>query len=189
MKIESLLSHDKLEFLTTRLRQTNDRVKEPGAVIEVGCYKGGTITQMRKTIGGARAFIGYDTFYGLPRPTKMDLVDTTEPHKEGDFGDVDFKEFAGEIHKHGIQIYRGRFPEGATDFPVMFAHVDTDLHDDISRPLIWLYRNLVMGGEIVVDDYGWHRTPGVKIAVDEQIRIKRFSEVARNGNQIALVKT
>lgn len=64
----------------------------------------------------------------------------------------------------------GWIPEVFTGIPqrhYRFVHVDVDLYMPTEASLEFFYPQLVPGGAIVVDDYGFTSWPGVKQAVDE----------------------
>jgi len=171
---KSHLSKEKLDFLLKHFLSVPYDVLDLGFVIEVGIYEGGTLLEMvrhRRT----HNFIGYDTFVGLPSLTEQDR-NTDEPHNLGDFSvSSDREHFMCDAMERmqlyfatqgAVSIFCREFPINVGDYPISFAHVDVDLYHSTSESLKYLARNMIKGGKVVVDDYGWQRTPGVEIAVD-----------------------
>ena len=64
----------------------------------------------------------------------------------------------------------GWIPEVFTGVPrrgYRFVHIDVDLYMPIKASLEFFFPQMVPGGMIVIDDYGFTSWPGVKQAVDE----------------------
>jgi O-methyltransferase len=183
----SHISLSKLQFVLRHMRASAAGKGTAGIIVEVGIYKGGTLNEMAARLPWQR-FIGYDTFEGLPAPTYYDQQ-TVNPHNQGDFNDSDFQRLSDFFSNKGIGIVRCRFPHDVPDQAISFAHLDVDLWHDTLESLKYLERNLVLGGRVVVDDYGWIQTPGVKTAVDAFLDnpLSRLVAVENSGEyQIAL---
>ncbi len=167
----TLLSIQKLQFLINWMNLTID---VPGVAVECGVYQGGSLLHIWRNIGEAgdpkrRTVIGFDPFLGLPTPHPCDKQ-TPDPHAAGDFGDVDVPALVEFFDRIGVPIVRVGFclgfPSVSSDLKISFAHVDVDFYTPTMDTLSAMKDMLEPGGRLVVDDYGWSRTPGVKYAVD-----------------------
>lgn len=130
-----------------------------GCIVEVGVYQGGTAWQLA-IVARERDVPLYlfDTFTGIPMQGEDD------PHKVGDFGDVD--EAAVRAALPDAIITKGVFPETSFDmFPISFAHIDTDQYQSIKDCIDTLYPMMVIGGVMLFDDYG--HLAGATRAVEE----------------------
>lgn len=168
MELESLLSDAKL----TSLRNLLTKVKGlPGAIIEVGVYKGGTLEAIAKDCKGydlKNEIIGYDTFSGLPEVT----LGTDKRLKKGDFNNPHQEQMQKEFEKRGLsaKLIKGHFPNSARRGQICFAHLDVDTYKSTLLSIYYIVTNLVKGGILVIDDYEWPQTPGVKLAIDHFLK-------------------
>lgn len=184
----SLLTPPKMEFL---LKYLHLALAFHGDVAEVGIYQGGTLAHMA-SLYPDRQFVGYDTFEGLPEAGAADVL-CVAPHKKGDFADVDFGTIKRRMPKN-VALVKGLFPHSAmTEHPMRnfcFVHLDVDFYWGTYDALTYLSTSMPKGGVIVVDDYQWHRTPGVKKAVDDfkYDEPSYFEILAIAEHQIALGK-
>ena len=167
-----------MEFLIANLQKTRE---VPGAVIEIGCYQGGTLLQIAKWVGAKKTVIGYDTFEGLPSPEGYDLF-SQNPHQKGDFNNVDLETMQTFFADYGVKLVKGIFPGEERNRKISFAHLDVDLYMGTVEGLKYLEWNLAPNGLIVVDDYLWSRTPGVEVAVEEFLVAKKFKIIDQSKN-------
>lgn len=181
---KSLLSNEKLIFL---LKHLIGSLPAPGAVIEIGVFQGGTLFEMKKYISQSHSVFGYDTFIGLPALSAEDY--TTDAHLEGDFDDVAYDEMGLFFAEYGVSLVKCHFPVGVEDRQICFAHLDVDLYDSTLASLEYLARNLSIGGRVVVDDYDWERTPGIRRAIDDALLKYNLKVIdVSSSNQIVLVR-
>ncbi|GJG86047.1 hypothetical protein tb265_12280 [Gemmatimonadetes bacterium T265] len=139
----------------------------PGAVAEVGVYRGGTAKMFAKVFAPSGKTVHlFDTFAGMP------AVDPTKDfHHAGDFADVSVdgvREYLQDCPN--VRLYPGFFPATAgpiEDETFCFVHVDVDIYTSVRDCCRFFYPRLVTGGTIVFDDYGRGTCPGAKRAVDE----------------------
>lgn len=172
---QSLLQKEKLDVVLYHLDKTND---VDGDVIEIGCYQGGTLLQMHLVTPHRKHVIGYDTFEGLPEPTFHDK-DVKDPHAKGDFSDTNYRQLMEYFSPFGVEIVKCHFPFGVSNRPISFCHLDVDFFKSTWDSLLFLNDNLSPGGRIVVDDYDWPRTPGVKKAVDQLVFSGMFAVISK----------
>lgn len=177
----SLLPRARKELLIRSLERTRGI---PGSILEVGVYHGGSLQllyEWAKTWG--KQVVGIDTFKGLPKPGEFD---DKKSMPEGKFSNVRMDEVQSLVP--GASLLAGEFP-GQVNIqgPISFCHLDVDFYEGTLQGLKWLGPRISAGGIIVVDDYGYAETPGVKLAVDEFMYGWGFKK--ENGNnQAVLVK-
>jgi len=151
----------------------------PGAVVELGCYRGAMALWMRAVLDSAgdpdREIHVYDSFQGLPSPGMHD-------HGQLPMGPL-VASVDNVVDTHVLQgrpvptIHPGWFADTLpTRLPaqVAFAYLDGDFYDSILASLIHCVPRLANGALLVVDDYAdpvanpraWGGAPGVKKACD-----------------------
>ncbi len=131
-----------------------------GAVVECGCWKGGSSAFMAKVSG--RETFAFDSFEGMPEKKEFD-------HKE--FGKRDLaqgdlavsEKYIKEIRsKLGVEknlyIVKGWFdatlPKTKKEIgKIAFLRVDGDFYDSTMTVLEELYDQVIPGGYIIFDDY------------------------------------
>lgn len=135
----------------------------PGALAEVGVYRGGT-ARLLALAQPSRRLLLFDTFSGLP-PVR----DGVDLHHCGDFADTSLEAVRRFVNHPRAEFRCGLFPAtaaGLEDLTFAFVHVDCDLHDSVRDCCEWFYPRLAPGGVLLFDDY-WRRTcPGARRAVD-----------------------
>lgn len=158
--------------------------KIPGDIAEVGVYKGGSAKIIAEAMGKKTLHL-FDTFEGLPEPSKHDHF----VHTKGLFS----ASLAGVKHylrtyKH-IRYYQGIFPASAKHIPkrkYSFVHLDIDLYEGTKDSLAYFYPKMSRGGIMMSHDYA--ALPGVKKAVDEFFLNKPEVIVELSGYQCLIVK-
>jgi hypothetical protein len=142
----------------------------PGAVAEVGVFKGGSAKFMMKCLP-SKEFWLFDTFEGNP-------VADAGGHKVGDFPaahDDVAAYLADGCDNH--TIVPGIFPESAEiyltsdysleDEEFCLVHLDADNYEATLAGLKFFWPKLIQGGKFYIHDYDWHACPGVKQAIEE----------------------
>ncbi len=156
--------------LWTLARSVADR---PGALAEVGVYRGGSAKILCETKGTAPLHL-FDTFAGMPTVNPA----TDGAFREGDFADSTLDHVRAYLAAYpNVRFYPGIFPASATALAATeptfkFVHLDVDLHASTRDALAWFYPRMVRGGLIVSHDYNDVTVPGVKRAFDEFFRDK-----------------
>jgi O-methyltransferase len=138
----------------------------PGAVAEVGVYKGGTALLFTRVLSGTGKTLHlFDTFRGMPTvDPKVDV------HRTGDFNDASEAAVRKLIQDPHAQFHVGFFPDtakGLASETFCFVHVDADIRQSVLDACAFFMPRLVPGGVMVFDDYGFESCPGAKRAVDE----------------------
>ena len=156
-------------------------LKVEGDVCELGVAQGATSALLAsELLDGAKALWLFDSFEGLSRPTREDVLINdvfnlgSMDRYEGQmaFGraevtrrvrEVGFPDARVNIVKGFIEetIRRPGLPRA-----VCFAYVDFDFYTPIQVALDWLDGVVPAGGHVIVDDYGWF-SAGAQQAVDE----------------------
>jgi Macrocin-O-methyltransferase (TylF) len=147
---KTALSPDRLYMI----KQLSE-IAPDGVCFELGVFTGG-VTRM--LLDSGRNVVAFDTFEGIKGSGEFDL------HKDGEYNGGDVFEYI-----NGAEIVKGFVPEtlvGRSD-KVAFVHMDMDIYGPTRDALAMIYPMLVDGGIIVMDDYGFWTTPGIKKAVDE----------------------
>jgi len=160
----TLVDRQRLYMLYQLINQTR---RLPGAVAEVGVYRGGTARFMSRMLGGARPLLLFDTFQGMPEahPTH-DFV------KRGDFADTSLEKVRAYVgDSPSVKFYPGLFPDSAAslggDQTFSLVHVDVDIYASVLSCCDYFFPRMNPGGVIVFDDYGLITCACAKIALDE----------------------
>lgn len=168
----SLLSSDKLAVARDCVLKTSGI---SGDLAEFGVYKGGTAKLICHFAAGTGAVLHlFDTFAGMPANDEADHGQ----HKAGDFADTSLPEVLRCLEGCSVMAFPGIFPEtakGLEDCRYRFAHVDLDSFQGTAAALDFLLPRMASGGVILLDDYGWWKTPGVAAAVHARVGEGRIS--------------
>jgi O-methyltransferase len=181
----TMTSPERLNALVLACRYVT-RYGIPGAVVECGVWRGGSMQAAARTLLAAgdtsRELYLFDTFEGMPPPTDKDLrrdgesaadllarrdkdspiwaVATLSDVQEG-FTQVPYP--AERVHF--VQgLVEDTVPAKAPE-EISILRLDTDWYASTRHELEHLYPRLVSGGVLLIDDYGWWQ--GSREAVDE----------------------
>jgi hypothetical protein len=142
----------------------------PGDVAECGVYRGGSAYLMAKALArhapGKRLHL-FDSFAGLSEPGPLDGGHWRAGALAGTLPEVtaNLADYADRI-----EIHRGWIPDRFRDVhdrSFCFMHLDVDLYEPTLASLEFFGPQMVSGGIIVCDDYGFETCPGARRAVDE----------------------
>jgi O-methyltransferase len=152
-----------------------------GDVCEFGVAQGATSALLANEIRSTEKTLWlFDSFKGLGKHTEKDLliddifdlgtIDKYQGKMASRVEEVESRLKAISFSSSRVKIIPG-FIEDTIKYAnlpekVCFAYVDFDFHSPISIALRFLNEHLVVGGFIVVDDYGFFSS-GAKTAVDE----------------------
>lgn len=139
----------------------------PGALAEVGVYRGASAKLMLRATDETKPFWGFDTFVGLP-PTNA----TLDPFwSENDLSDTSIEEVQAFVASPQAHLIQGIFPTTANAIPeglrFSLVHIDVDIYEAARDCCNYFYQHLSPYGLIVFDDYGLLSCPGVQKAVDD----------------------
>jgi O-methyltransferase len=138
----------------------------PGAVAEIGVYRGGTAKFLSRLFEGRKPLFLFDTFAGMP-----DTHPEHDFHRRGDFADTSLESVQAFLSDcRNVAFHPGFFPETAV--PVQgetfsLVHVDVDIYESVKSCCEFFFSRLAPGGVMVFDDYGMITCPGAKRALDE----------------------
>jgi len=150
---------------------------------ELGVYKGGTAYIIASQI--KMPIYLYDTFEGMPETTEFDL------HSKGDFNDCSFESVSQFLKEFEyVFLIKGKFPESAFLFEqdLGLVHLDCDIYESTKAGLEYFYPRVIKGGSIILDDYDFRSTPGVKKAVDEFLSDRQDLFLSLGNGQGLIVK-
>ena len=141
--------------------------KLPGAIAELGVFRGGSAKLIAKLKGNKELHL-FDTFEGMPKVRK-----DVDHHEAGDFAETSLE--AVQAYLSGFEnifFHKGFFPESAaslakTSITFSLVHLDADIYESTKAGLEFFYRRTVKGGVILSHDYRNRHCPGVKRAYDE----------------------
>ncbi len=155
------------------------RVEEeqiPGALAEVGVYRGETSEVIRRAAPGRTLYL-FDTFEGFPE-------ESLEDWQKGDarFQDTSLEAVRRRLGgMEGVVIRQGRVPEtlrGLEDERFAFVLLDLDLYEPTVHSLEFFYPRLSPGGYLAIHDYNNSESDwACKRALDAFLRGKPESVV------------
>lgn len=164
------------------LTKSVEKIK--GDIAEVGVYKGGSAKIISKAKGKKTLHL-FDTFDGLPDPTKND----DERHYKGRFA-TQVEEVKNYLkNEKNVFFYVGFFPKTAAPIEkkkFSFVHLDVDLYKSTKDCLQFFYPRMNKGGVILSHDY--IGTPGVRKAFHEFLKDKPEPIIEMTGTQCLIVK-
>jgi O-methyltransferase len=166
------------------------RAGVPGAVVECGVWKGGSMMAAALTLMrlGAtdRDLYLFDTFQGMPPPTEEDVFSAYDGYnpmrhwrrrrREG--GTSSWHHVAADEVRRAVlstgypaervHLVEGRVEETLPDAApaeIALLRLDTDWYESTKHELEHLYPRLSPAGVLILDDYGHYE--GARRAVDE----------------------
>lgn len=151
-----------------------------GNIAEVGVYEGDSAEVIAKHKGNRHLYL-FDTFSGLPVPTRID-------------GQFHTGEFAAKVETvterfkpyKNVHIIEGWFPTTAIDERFGLVHLDVDLYQPTKDCLSYFWPRL--DGVIIVHDY--KTECAVRVAVLEHVYAERavIEECLDPANQVLIRK-
>lgn len=159
----------------------------PGHIVELGCFEGGTTLMMRRLLDKLdqkhRELHVYDSWEGVPVPVVQDKpVPGVAPFEKGfcmtrrEVFDRNFKN-ADLRPPHVHTGWFAAIPDVEYPAQIAFAFFDGDMYSSIIDSFNKVYAKLSKGARVVIDDYDWERTPGVKQACADFLRDKPEREI------------
>ena len=161
-----------------------DAVKKvPGDMAELGVASGASAMMIASRAPG-RILHLFDTFEGLPKPTRPDSARFRERQYSYSLEDVQ-----RYLKTDEIRFHRGLFPHTATplsDTRFAFVHLDADLYESTRAGLEWFYPRLNKGAILICHDYD--TSAGVNRAFEEFFADKPEPYLDFVGSQCGFVK-
>lgn len=155
----------------------------PGDMAEVGAGKGAS-AKLIASAAPNRMLHVFDTFEGLPAPTR----DDSSRFKAGQYKSS-FEEVQNYLRGCNVKLYKGLFPATAPSLsPLSFAfvHLDGDLYETMKAGLEWFYQRMVRGAILIAHDFA--SSKGVERAFAEFFADKPEPYVELTGSQGMFVK-
>jgi O-methyltransferase len=166
------------------------RADVPGAIVECGVWKGGSMMAAALTLlrldAADRDLYLFDTFAGMPPPTEEDTFSAYDGYnpmrhwlrrRRADglstwhrvpASDVRAALLSTGYPAERVHLVEGRvedtLPAAAPD-AIALLRLDTDWYAGTKHELEYLYPRLTPGGVLILDDYGHYE--GARRAVDE----------------------
>ena len=163
----------------------------PGAILEVGVWRGGTGALMAaraKGLGLEDPVYLCDTWKGVVKTGAVDSYYHDGKHGNTSRQIVD--RLVTQLGLSNVELLDGIFPEDTgdriADRTFRMCHCDVDVYQSAKDVLTWVWPRLSSGGIVVFDDYGFTACPGVTKLVDEQ-RMRADRLVLHNLNGHGLV--
>jgi O-methyltransferase len=164
----------------------------PGAVIEVGVWRGGSgalMAERCRELGIEDPVYLCDTWEGIVKTTAEDPY-----YHDGKHDDTSKQIVEQLVGRMGltdrVRLLKGIFPDDTADQVTSdtfrLVHIDVDVYQGAKDVFEYAWPRLSEGGFVVFDDYGCAATPGVTKFVEEQ-RGKDDRVVIHNANGHALV--
>jgi O-methyltransferase len=193
----TFLYYNRLYTLYQAVQNLGLRFPEgPVRIVEAGVFRGGSayfLGRVAQRVLGKRAeIVAVDTFTGHSR---QDVSGQHEgAHSAGTFAGIDLddvREYLAPVPS--VQVVQGRIQEvtPAIEGDIHLIHSDMDLRAPTRFLLDFATQRLAPGGVVVVDDYGFVTSPGVKQAVDEfrEAEAQRFVVHGLDSGQALVVRT
>jgi O-methyltransferase len=189
------LGYDRLYIIYQALWNVRHISTKAANLAEVGVYKGGStyfIASVADQLFETQPRIhGFDTFEGHSPEDITAKLD--EPHKPGKFTDTSFAEVRDYLSGFSnVIIHKGKFQDRCSDVLVesfCFAHVDVDIYAATAACLDFFSDALIIGGILIVDDYGFKTCEGAKRAVDNFMAVRNnFIKFHLETGQCLLIK-
>lgn len=171
----------------------------PGHIVELGVFKGESLLRFAQlseiflTYDRSFDVIGFDNFSGFPEFHENDGRKESKTDKvEGGWSSQNYRDellslinvfdndrFAPQ--KPRIKLIEGDIRKTVPEFSVSnpgvkikLLHLDADLYEPTKIGLEYFWDSLVVGGVLVLDEYGFDVFPGEAIAVDEFFRARNI---------------
>lgn len=191
-KKRTMLGYDRLYVFW---QAAGNLVDVPGAVAEIGSYRGGSAyfiaSAFIRTTGGEVPMHVFDTFEGHPAEA---ITEHDEFHGAGQFQRTTYEgvckylsPFAQlRVHQGDVSLSLPHLEESH----YRFVHIDTDLYQPTVACLDYFGQRMSPGGVIVLDDYASKKCPGVPKALTEYLDRTReqFHIWDMRTEQLMLVK-
>lgn len=160
------------------------RTDLPGAIVECGVWRGGSMMAAARTLvderNTGRDLFLFDTFEGMSPPTESDTrhdgVGAAALLADGDseyWCRAGLPDVRRNIASTGYPAERTHFVMGRVEetipenapAEIALLRLDTDWYESTLHELEHLYPRVVPGGIVIIDDYGYWR--GARQATDE----------------------
>lgn len=170
------------------LYQICAQVKDlPGDVLEVGVWRGGTAGILTTQLPSKTIYLA-DTFAGVVKSSEW------EHYRDGAHSDTSILVVEQLLYGLGVSnhvILRGSFPEDTGHLlgarPLALVHIDVDVYLSARHAFHHVWEQLVAGGIVIFDDYGFFSACGGVRRLIEEISSDRDKFFIHNLNGHAYV--
>jgi O-methyltransferase len=146
----------------------------PGAIVEVGVWRGGSGAMMAErlaTLGLQDRVYLCDTWQGVVKTSDVDTYYHGGEHD--DTSRTIVETLVKRLGLTNVELLQGIFPEDTADripddVKLRLCHIDVDVYQSAADVFAWAWPRLSPGGIAVFDDYGFPACPGITKFVDEQ---------------------
>lgn len=158
-----------------------------GCVVECGVWKGGMVAAIAEIMSSHRQYYLFDSFDGLPPAQEIDgeaakawQKDTSSPwYFDNCRVEIEFAEKAMQLSgAKRYQLIKGWFSETLANFSpnqqIAVLRLDSDWYNSTMQCLNGLYKYVVKGGLIIIDDY--YTWDGCAKAVHEFLSINQLPD-------------
>ena len=189
---------------------TQQALKVPGDVLEVGTWRGGsagiiglrmvqesaagrgqTSPSNRRHADAPRCLYVADTFAGVAKAGPRDPY-----YRGGEHADTGLDNVRSFLHSLALPNFRllsGVFPDQTAHHvradSIALCHIDVDVYDSARDVFDWVWPRVPLGGIIVFDDYGFYGCEGVTSLVHEIRTTLGLVVVANLNGHAVVVKT
>ncbi len=161
-----------LDVRSATLARIVDRIHHlniPGAIAELGVYKGDTAWQLNALFPNRNLYL-FDTFEGFdPKDIEAEISGDFSRAQEGDFADTSLEYVMNRMaYPDQIDVRKGYFPgtaAGLEEETYALVSLDADLYAPILAGLEYFYPRLSTAGMILLHDFNNTRFRGAKQAV------------------------
>ena len=150
----------------------------PGCVVECGVWRGGMSAGMAEVLGPDRDYYLFDSFEGLPPAGELDGAgavqwqreNTAPEYHDNCSAEMSFAQQAMALSPaRRVTLKKGWFADTLPGFEpaqgIAVLRLDGDWYDSTRQCLDALYRQVVPGGVVIIDDY--YRWEGCTKAVHD----------------------
>jgi O-methyltransferase len=185
----TMTSPERLFALRTAVEYVS-RHRVPGAVVECGVWRGGSMMAVARTLleqnDRDRTLYLFDTFDGMSPPTARDrtfsgdpaddLLSRADKRTDHVWAYSPLEEVQRAMESTGYDPNNVRYVVGPVErtLPreapeaIALLRLDTDWYESTYHELVHLYPRLSVGGVLIIDDYGYWQ--GAREAVDQYVR-------------------
>lgn len=150
-----------------------------GDVADAGVWEGGS-TYILASVLADKIIHAFDSWDGLPEPTKEDLVELDEQPMQRGWGKCNPPKELLKKFGDRVVLHKGWFCDTldvVSDKKFCLVHIDCDQYRSVKECVEFFYPRMVKGGIMIFDDYGFVLTPGATKAVDDFF-IDKFDKIA-----------
>jgi O-methyltransferase len=168
--ISSMVSMEHIEIILNCLQSVETIA---GDVCELGCNCGTTSLFIKRYLNAANSqkrLHCYDSFQGLPDPSKADECGSAR-YSKGTCS-ASQAQFEKNFMQAGLElpdIHAGWFINASYPERISFSFFDGDLFQSIKDSFAMVWPHLSTGGIIVIHDYQHPQLPGVALATRDYL--------------------